>query len=57
MSPSVTAEGENTVLSLSAAKGILMLLEKAIKTGKAPNSTLDYLENILEFTSSIKQPI
>jgi len=54
MSPSVTAEGENTVLSLSAAKGILMFLEKAIKTGLAPNPTLDYLEKILEFTSSMK---
>lgn len=61
----VAAEGDNTVLSISAAKGLLSYLNKclsqsyitAMKSGKAPNQSVDYLENVFEYLSSVKKII
>ena len=35
----------------------IILNNKALLSGKAPNSTLDYMENIVEYVSSVKAPI
>ncbi len=35
----------------------ILLNNKALKSGQAPNSTLDYMENIVEYTSSVKAPV
>lgn len=53
----VTAEGDNTVLSLSAAKGIIGYLTKSLKSGKAPNSSVDYLQDVIGYVSDVKQTI
>lgn len=57
MSPCVAAEGDNTVLSLASAKAILFLMNKAMKTGKAPNTSVDYMEDMFTYLSEVKQPI
>lgn len=45
----MAAEGDNTVLSLSVGKICLAYLQKAMGTGKAPNATCDYLEDIMTY--------
>ncbi|CAD8156667.1 unnamed protein product [Paramecium octaurelia] len=57
MSPCVVAEGDNTVLSLSVGKVLLMYLNKAMQSGKAPNTTCDYLEDIFNYLTELKQPL
>ena len=63
----VAAEGDNTVLSLSAGKGLMSYLNKCIsytkiywsafKTGKAPNQSVDYLEGIFDYLAEVKKII
>lgn len=57
MSPCVAAEGDNTVLSLASAKVIMLYLNKAMKSGKAPNESVDYLEDIFSYLGEVKQPL
>jgi acyl-CoA oxidase len=45
------------VLSLSVGKVLLSYLNKCMQSGKAPNETCDYLENIFDYLSEVKQPI
>ena len=47
--PCCHAEGDNTVLALSVGKVILSYLNKSIQTGKAPNESCDYLEDIFNY--------